>query len=86
MQNATGQLFSAEIGKELAQVPGVAAVAASQTLGLQVGQTGLFASAIDPVQFARVFKLSFEAGRAPDSAVEVALSQSTAEGPRGVRW
>ncbi len=79
VQNATAQPFSPEIATQLAAVNGVEAVAASQFIVLQIDDSDVYASAIEPVEFAKVFKLDFVSGVAPTERRTMAVSESTAE-------
>ncbi len=87
VQNASGQPFSTQIAEDLADVPGVAAVSPSQLIVLDVtassGSDGsgsqVFASAIEPDQFAQVFTLDYSAGGAPTAEDTISVSETTAE-------
>lgn len=79
VQNVSGQPFSPQISKAVAEVPGVAEVAASQLLAFKAADSQVFASAIQAEQFANVFDLDYVGGQAPMADGTIALSETLSE-------
>jgi len=79
VQNVSGQPFSPKISAKVAEVPGVAEVAASQLLVFRANREQVFASAIQAEQFGAVFDLDFLSGEAPLADDTIALSETLAD-------
>ncbi|MFD1860157.1 ABC transporter permease [Aeromicrobium camelliae] len=79
VSNAIGQPFSTTVAEEVAKVPGVEEVSVAQTVVFGVEDRNVYASAVNPATLARIFDLTYESGRAPESTAEIAFNESMAE-------
>ncbi len=62
VSNAIGQPFSTTVTREVAQVPGVAAVTPVRYLGVSIDGDRGFAAAVDPAEFDKVVPVDFTSG------------------------
>jgi len=76
VQNVSGQAFSPTISRNVAEVPGVADVAASQLVVFRANDTQVFASAVEAEQFDSVIDLDYVSGEAPVAEGTIALSET----------
>lgn len=79
VRNPMGTQLSPQIARDIAELPGVDTVTASQFVGTSINDNSIFASAADPEAWADIFTIKYVSGKAPTSDGTIALAESTAE-------